>query len=292
MKSLLKFMALLILTMPICFLTSCSDDDDDDNNNGVEEKLYLRELYDNTGDIMIYDYDSKNRVSNVTLYDDGMYRFVNLEYNPLKIKTYSKPGINTDIDEETLYNSDELALFSSIKTNKAGNITSCVINTKSGIVKLKAEYDSDQHPLKFTHAYVGEDWSSTDVAELSWVNGNLVHYTVTDEDGMYFESFLEYENTESLTGQPTYALILAYWNEPEFISGVLGKLSKNLPSKLTTKYYEQGELPETNIYNISYSFGDNGEVVEEYLENNENPFWVKHIGKYVRRYEVYHGYTK
>ncbi len=293
MKFLLKFTALLILAMPVCLFISCSDDDDDNSGDKpTEEKLYIKELYDKKGDVMTFDYDSKNRITKVALYDDGEYWFVDLAHNPLKMKTYRLGDIDSEVNEESLYDDGDLARVSSIKTNKSGNITSCVVTKKEGTARANVEYDSEQHPVKLTQVYEGEDWSSTDVAELTWKDGNLIHYTVTDETGLYLESILEYTNYKNLTEQPTYAMTLALWGRPEFFSGVLGKTSKNLPSKLTTKYYEDGSLEETNVYNLSYSFGDNNDVAEEYLENDEETFWISHLAQHLNHYEVYYGYTK
>ena len=116
--------------------------------------------------------------------------------------------------------------------------------------------------------------------------------TVTDEDGLYLESIVEYGNAVNITGQPTYAMALAYWNDVEYFTGVLGKLSKNLPTKLTTNYYVEEILEETTVYNISYSYNDNDDVAEEYFDNDENDFWINHIGQWVNHYEVYYGYRK
>ena len=292
MKTFLKLSMLLLFASPAFFFVSCNDDDDDNNNSeNKTNSLQLRELYDNEGDIMIYDYDSKDRISKLQLYDDGNYLFANIGYNPLKMIRYRLASEDTEFDEEQTFENDELGRLSDIKTDKNGNVTSCTVTKRTGTVKATIKYDNDQHPVKVIHSYNGE-WNSTDVAELTWTNGNLVHYTVTDEEGLYLESIIEYGSAKNMTGQATYGLVLAYWNEIEYFTGLLGKLSKNLPTKLTTKHYDNGNLDDINVCNIYYSYGDNNDVAEEYLENKEDDFWVSHIGKHVNRYAVYHGYTK
>jgi len=287
-----KLLGWLVLAATPFFLVSCNDDDDNNSENKTVETPQLLELSDSKGDLMFYTYDSKDRPVQIFLYDDGRYQFVKLGYNPLKMTKYKLDSEDSEYDEQTLFDYDELGKISDIKTDKNGNITSCKVTKKKGVVNAKITYDSQQHPVKIVHSYTDDEWSSTDIAELKWEKGNMTHYTLTDEAGLYLESIVEYGNAKNITGQATYGLILAYWNDLEYFTGVLGKLSNNLPSKVTTKYYEDKVLTDTDEYNISYSYGDNDDVVEEYIDNDKEDFWVSHLGEHLKHYTVYHGYRK
>ena len=288
----MKLAMLMIMAMPVLFFASCNDDDDDNNNGNKTDTPQLKEIYDKKGDVLFYSYDKKDRISQVQLYDDGLYLNVNLGYNPLKMTRFRTTESDEEFNEESLFDTGELGRVSNIKTDKNGNITKCKVTLNFGVVNATITYDSEQHPVKVVHEFTGTDYSSTDIAELTWENGNMTHYTVTDEDGLYLESIVEYGNAVNITGQPTYAMALAYWNDVEYFTGVLGKLSKNLPTKLTTNYYVDEILEETTVYNISYSYNDNDDVAEEYFDNDEKDFWINHIGQWVNHYEVYYGYRK
>ena len=295
MKTLGKWALMLITVLPAMFFASCNDDDDD-NNNKPSNTPQIKEVYDKQGNLMLYEYDKKNRIKNVLLFDDGYNNQMEIGYNPLKLKRYRIYHTSDHTykdDEQVLYDDHELARITDIKTDKNGNLTSCTATKPYGVAKANLSYDSEGHLIKVVQDFSG-DYTSTDIAELTWVNGNMTHYTVSDEDGLYLESFVEYGTAVNITGQATYGMALAFWGEVEYLSGVVGKLSKNLPKKLTKNYHVNAGEPivYTDVYNISYSFYDDGTIAEEYLENKEKPFILGHNSDYVKRFEVYYEYTK
>lgn len=292
-----KYFFLAACCMLAVGFTACDNGDDDNGDEGngsgtsvnggsgtsanstpnVSESLGIEHLVTSIrgGENSTFHYSNGKMTDGVT---DGNTNFVITE-NPLKINM-------SYISEYESENSN----FTDIKTNSNGFITYLkgqieevyYDDTYNSTGEANLEYDGDGHLIKMTTYATEDGYSYTTPTTFTWVNGNLTEMVNKYEESEYGMTFSEtttytFEYNDNTADNPNpgiffegmdYELYDFMW-----YAGLLGKHTKNIPTKITRKSVEKENGEITYEYSwseiVDVTYNPNGSVASiTYTETN------------------------
>lgn len=272
-KTLFRAAALpLIATIA---LQSCTVSEPD-TPSGDASSLLLKQVTCFGIAVMDFDYDNQNRITRIEFGNESSYE---LTYESGSTRVPSKI-ISSEYEDFEVNDKPESAIterniYTNIRANSAGMITSATVNTtywdydivyadddmSKEVLKVTREYsDSPDHETwsydsngrLLSNTTVSTDLSGhtiTDVITYTWKNGNLVSAT----DHEYENGFWEYSDVDNTTGQwdPNNQII-----GPLAVTGLFGKAPAKFTKSCTRT--ETGNHPSSEAYQYAYALLDNG----------------------------------
>lgn len=271
-----KYLFLAVCCMLATGFTACSDDDDNEgggsgtpanNAPNVSESLGIEHLvtstYGGEGGNATFNYSNGKMTNGVT---DGNTNFVITE-NPLKINLSYISEYNTSISNIT-----------DIKTNSNGFVTYAKSKTEETYYEetdsyeesITFEYDADGHLIKQVVTETGDGYSYFYPITYTWVNGNLTKIVSIDEDEEYsYTSTYEFEYASDASVNVNPGIFFdgmydEYLYDFMWYAALLGKTTKNIPTKITRKSIEKenGEVTyeSKSEETVDVTYNPNGSV--------------------------------
>lgn len=266
----------------LCMLSvgfmSCSDDDEEENagvggsGGGSDAPAMEAPAVNGAGIQFPVTYVNNGYESTYYRYENGRMVQGWGAYEPGFLVT-SNPLIVKGGDEDNSYT------FQNIRLNNSGFITSCELTGTEGDsytykASLSCSYDEDGHLVLEKGTYLDNEGGKEEyTATYVWNNGNLVRHEENNmdvEDGEVeygrYVCEMEYAGNKYPNSGVFFEIDVmgggAAFDGFFFYAGVMGRYSKNIPSKVTIiDYVENAEESCTFVTDVTgVEYNDNGSV--------------------------------
>ncbi len=283
-----KFLALMLMAVPVIAFTGCSDDDDDGGspNPGDDTSVIITDEGDKvlltSNGLYSYTYDGKGRCTSVS--NDG--DCYTMSYDPFKLSyeygfymvpsdcynivpSFTKEGYISKLDISYDYTND--------KSQEKGSGTISFSYNNSRLTKISVKGSGTFRNYEESGVY---SYNRSGTTSFTWKNGNLTRLR-SDYSGKDGENYIEtydanisYGSTKNMYKQYVHYMI-GYLSDaldadlmPGFAYvGMFGKASDYLPSEVEQyvayKDDEYEDYEENYTYILSYALNSNGTVNSE-----------------------------